>query len=241
MKRQKGFTLVELLVVIGIIALLVAMLLPALNKARTQARSVVCQSNLRTVGQLVQFYMGDWKGSLPPNYPKSSGGMGVWNIKISYYVGNQFKDELAGKSFDDPDQKYHCPEWNSDWVKAGASQDSRSYGMTLDWCRSPFNSRGVNNDTGTVTARKAVNLSVKSPEQFVYVMDYNNRWFYMVRKYMMPTRTPPEAFVRAAYRHMNGANVLFLDWHVGYLKATDIITDANPITAGMTKWMSSGW
>ena len=59
-----GFTLVELLVVIGIIAVLVAMLLPALNKARAQARSTVCLSNLHQIGIGLNAYAHDHRGRM---------------------------------------------------------------------------------------------------------------------------------------------------------------------------------
>ena len=64
-QRLKAFTLVELLVVIGIIALLIAILLPALNKARQQANSTYCLANLRSMGQAWAIYLNENYGCLP--------------------------------------------------------------------------------------------------------------------------------------------------------------------------------
>src|SRR3712207_6609237 len=68
--RRKAFTLVELLVVIGIIALLISILMPALGRAKEQANWVACMANMRSVGQAFQVYVNNNKG----RFPKPGGG-----------------------------------------------------------------------------------------------------------------------------------------------------------------------
>jgi prepilin-type N-terminal cleavage/methylation domain-containing protein/prepilin-type processing-associated H-X9-DG protein len=64
--RKPAFTLVELLVVIGIIAVLISILLPALNKARQAAQATQCMSNMRQIGNAFQLYSGSYKGVVIP-------------------------------------------------------------------------------------------------------------------------------------------------------------------------------
>jgi prepilin-type N-terminal cleavage/methylation domain-containing protein len=63
--KRRGFTLVELLVVIGIIAILISLLLPALRRARAQANKISCLSNLHQIGVYLQMYQSQFNGKLP--------------------------------------------------------------------------------------------------------------------------------------------------------------------------------
>jgi len=103
-----GFTLVELLVVIGIIAVLISMLLPALNRAREQARSTKCLSNVRQLAIATIQYCNSNKGVFP--LQGSSGGGANWiawdqvpnedNIADPSYIDNSALQPYLGPRAD---------------------------------------------------------------------------------------------------------------------------------------------
>jgi len=114
--RKSAFTLVELLVVIGIIAVLISILLPALAKARRSAKLVVCQSNLRQIGIWGLAYAADWNGVLPTRGESLPGTGFYWGIlsptgwldkTAGYHVYPGTNTSISTK----PDGTlFHCPE-----------------------------------------------------------------------------------------------------------------------------------
>jgi prepilin-type N-terminal cleavage/methylation domain-containing protein/prepilin-type processing-associated H-X9-DG protein len=76
--RRRGFTLVELLVVISIIALLISILLPSLKRARDSAKAVKCAANLKGVGTAIATYLAENQGVFPPSYVYPIDAAGTW-------------------------------------------------------------------------------------------------------------------------------------------------------------------
>src|SRR5687768_15035428 len=93
--QRPAFTLVELLVVIGIIAVLVAILLPSLRKARLAAQAVACASNLRQCGVALRMYSNDWRGQVVSNYTNEGSLIILWPPFVSGYITKTATTDLT--------------------------------------------------------------------------------------------------------------------------------------------------
>lgn len=110
MTKPRAFTLVELLVVIAVIAILVAFLLPALNKARESASRTRCISNTRQLTFALTAYVADWRGYFPPNHQSPDYGnptgydYGGWAPMIARHMGVSDPANIPTTS------AFFCPE-----------------------------------------------------------------------------------------------------------------------------------
>lgn len=118
-QHSRGFTLVELLVVISIIAFLISILLPSLQKAREQAKLVVCKSNIRSLAQATNVYLADGESRTPAGHYNNGGGNSP-KANISRQIGDlippdnvQVWDSVGGLLekyvLADPMEIYRCP------------------------------------------------------------------------------------------------------------------------------------
>ncbi len=138
MKKRFDFTLIELLVVIAIIAILAAMLLPALNAAREKAKVTKCRANLREIGTIATMYAGDNGGRMvPATNPGWSGAAGYWYATLNRYMRGQ---EFENVSY--PNGIYNCP------AMADISSN-RYYGLNAYFYAKYYNSRAEAAASGT--------------------------------------------------------------------------------------------
>ena len=249
-----GFTLVELLVVIGIITVLIAMLLPAVQGARQQAYAVKCAANLRSIGQGLGMYVqdnkSDWQGRVP-----------IWPTRLR---------RVMGRNMD----VYHCPArpaefgWKGEFGPPGtlvplesspgnhtsyagepamvfgyelgerlasAIHDPFSYGYNFGGCDvfNRFNGApiglGQRAYEGLGVASPHVNerraSSVRRPAEMVAVADSRDATNPSFLGYYYLIAPPRPRDGVALRVHRGGANVLFCDGHVRWYRHEDLIVD----------------
>jgi prepilin-type N-terminal cleavage/methylation domain-containing protein/prepilin-type processing-associated H-X9-DG protein len=209
-RKKKGFTLIELLVVIAIIAVLVAMLLPALSKARDQARTVACLANYHQFAIATRAYMDenqDWLPQPVSFYPTEQHWTDQLNLYLKSGSGNTvFQDPAAAAAGEThPAWGYKIGGYgmNSFWIdvdrKAHSFYENRDYPPSI----------------------------VEEPSKEVVFGDNRGMWNVGPLLDIYPYSIHPDfwgggngadaASCRMATRHSRSPNMMFLDLHAEHI------------------------
>lgn len=167
-RSRAGFTLIELLVVVAIIALLMAILMPALGKARDQAKTLKCASNMRSLGMGEMVYAAEYNGFGTPFC--SDGGTGYsWNFwtyvlwKTTVQDGKAYGCELVIRN----------PSCNILYGNESVSYGGKTWYVGKD----PFRTIGINASIAGTRGTSGMKLAaVKSPSSVVYIGERSNNY-----------------------------------------------------------------
>ncbi len=236
-RPRHGFTLIELLVVVAIIAILAAMLLPALSQARERARQAKCTGNLKQIGLAFLMYAQDYGEYLPPLFYQN-GSTYIGYPKILSNTGHlQYPDTYFGTMGITSKGVWRCPSCRK---IDDADNSGGGYAVCVAWSSQSthvgplFNPvvDGVIGGTGQL-----VKLSkLRHPSSTFLIGDVEIGPQH-------PTRAGQAGYYlecpahsdwnnqgrRLSPRHSMGGNICFYDGHVGWIKYADGATNANDL------------
>ncbi|WP_428940201.1 prepilin-type N-terminal cleavage/methylation domain-containing protein [Fontivita pretiosa] len=228
---MRGFTLVELLVVIGLIAVLIGLLMPALQRARQQAKSVQCMSNLRQLGIYLQTYSNENKGWLFPVGPEDpitkipmTYGTNVWpHLRWPMRVP-KLVEHPPDKLPYDPNQPYQFDPRQPDFYPAAPFtppimlcpadyEPAAAHSYLLNKHLADQRIRAGTRNFGGLTSPEVVVMGEKITDEADYYMergDFNEK----VEQFRHGVKL--------------GSNYLKLDWHVDTLPPREALTGMDP-------------
>jgi len=221
MTKNKGFTLIELLVVIVIIAMLLAIIMPALQAAKRKAYDIICRSNLRQIGLAANLYAQEYDNFIPRG---GGGGSIPWFVRFLPFLGQheQTTDYRNVKI-------YRCPAFPKTGVGINNIPNSR---QTVCFVINNWTFTDKNDQTGS-NVSKPTKLSdfSRTLSTIIYLADNETgQWrpiiedensFGITRCDIFKTTHLPDSTNEttdngrrvARDRHKDGCNALFLDWH----------------------------
>lgn len=219
---MRKFTMIELLVVISIIAILAAMLLPALNKAMEKGKAAACMGNLRQLGLGANMYNGDSNGFLLPlGVPRGDGATyDKWVDFLRVYIRSGTAD---GEEYVSAKSAYVCPS-----AKITAARIKHTY---VPYGFNRYGMSNGKNPSGTVSTGFAKKIS-SPPSGTLLLID--NASLASPGGYFLTYNDANFAF----FRHITRANILYVDGHAGSAAYHEVLVDTS-ITTNKAPWYSN--
>lgn len=216
--KSKAFTLIELLVVISIIALLIAILLPALSKARESAQGIQCASNIRQAFMAMTYYCDDHNGLYPAtNYqvPNASNTVldRTWFWALYYnerYVKHNLTKRYSNNAVAWLGHELNCPTETSYigyWYdQSNAEYQSSNFGLNYQL----YNRLFPTILPGVKATSPLPRDVIRNPSKVIFLADD-------VSESGQFARISYTSAMEMAFRHLQAANVLWFDGHVSQL------------------------